>query len=225
MKKFILVCLFAVTFATNTWLQASAELKGVYEQNFQTPSDINEHLPHLRRLASECSSVAELGLRTMVSSWGILQGLSESPFVSRSYLGVDIALPPTDMLNLAQSLARGDGISFEFWHANDMDVEIPLVDMLFIDTLHTYCHLTYELEKFSPKVLKYIAMHDTADPYGWVDDYSYHGNRSEYPSYINRRKRGLLNAVQDFLGRHPEWVLFEQYQNNHGFTVLKRREN
>jgi len=51
---------------------------------------------------------------------------------------------------LAKRLSLGNGIAFEFWQANDMDVDIHSADMLFIDTLHTYCHLTYELEKFSP---------------------------------------------------------------------------
>ncbi len=218
MKKFVL--LFALIFVQ---LHASPELKRMYEHHARTPSDINEHLPHLRRLASECSSVVELGLRTMVSSWGILQGLSESSFSSRSYLGVDIDLPPTHTLNSARSLAQAEGISFEFWHANDMDIEIPTADLLFIDTLHTYCHLTYELEKFSPKVLKYIAMHDTGASCGKVDCYGYLGDRSEYPPEIDRTKRGLWRAVLDFLARHPEWVMVEHYENNYGLTILKRR--
>ena len=31
--------------------------------------------------------------------------------------------------------------------------------------MHTYCHLSYELDTFSPKVRKYIAMHDTSEPW------------------------------------------------------------
>jgi len=93
--------------------------------------------------------------------------------------------------------------------------------LLFIDSLHTYCHLTYELEKFSPKVSKYIAMHDTSwDP--TIDDPAYYGDYSEYPPEYDRTKRGLWPAVVDFLKRHPEWTLHERRLNNYGFTILKR---
>lgn len=188
------------------------------------PSDINEHVQTLRSLAKECSSVVEIGLREMISSWGILQGLSESQSASASYLGIDIHSPSLVTLNLAKQLAEGNNIAFTFLQANDMDIDIETADMLFIDSLHTYCHLTYELEKFSSKITKYIAMHDTSDPWGHADDHSYSGNYSEYPEEYDRTKRGLWPAVEDFLKRHPEWVLFKRYLNNHGFTILKRMD-
>jgi hypothetical protein len=105
-----------------------------------------------------------------------------------------------------------------------MTLDIPPVDMLFIDSLHTYCHLTCELEKFSPKVGKYIAMHDTSAPWGMMDDDQYHGDYSEYEPSFDRTKRGLWPAVVDFLGRHPEWSLYQRNLYSHGFTVLGRTE-
>ena len=33
---------------------------------------------------------------------------------------------------------------------------------------------------------------------------------------------GLWPAVEDFLEKHPEWVLHERYTNNNGLTILKR---
>ena len=176
----------------------------------------------LRNLASQCSSVIEIGVRHMVSTWGILQGLSESICVHRSYLGIDLAPSPEHIFQQAKQLAQANGISFDFWIANDMDIDIELVDMLFIDTLHTYCHLTYELEKFCPKVRKYIAMHDTSEPWGNRDGDDYFGDYSEYPVHYDRNKRGLWPAIEDFLQRHPEWYLYERRFNNHGFTILRR---
>lgn len=201
---------------------ASLQLEEKYYIHHLTPSDINEHLPHLRALAQECSSAVEIGLRSMVSSWAILLGLSESSLDSRSYLGIDICSPPLDSLLLAESLAKQSGMSFRFLKGNDMDIELEPTDLLFIDSLHTYCHLTFELEKFSPKVNKYIAMHDTSEPWGSADDCTYWGDYSEYPSHINRSKRGLWQAVADFLSTHPEWKLCKRYYNNHGFTILER---
>jgi hypothetical protein len=223
-----LLVLFGVSmtplYSANSKQIASARLKlnEQYTLHCQQPSDIYEHLPVLKQLASECSSAIELGVRNMVSTWSILKGLSESPHNPHFYLGVDLMQPPMEKLNMARGLAKTLGISFQFWQANDMEIDIEPVDLLFIDTLHTYCHLTYELEKFSPKVRKYIAMHDTSDPWGSIDDTNYQGNGSEYPSFINRDKRGLWPAVQDFLDRHPEWTLHERRLNNHGFTILKR---
>lgn len=198
------------------------ELRDQYEFHCLQVSDINEHLPRLRELASECSSVTELGVREIVSTWGILQGLAESKQNPRSYIGIDLAYPSLNALFLADRLAESHGISFTIWQANDFEIEIEPTDMLFIDTWHTYCHLTYELEKFSPKVRKYIAMHDTSAPWGDNDEPFYAGIMPEYPPHINRHKRGLWAAVVDFLATHPEWRLKERHLNNHGFTVLER---
>jgi hypothetical protein len=158
----------------------------------------------------------------MVSTWGILHGLSKSPSKKHSYVGIDLNLPPQDRLNLAQKLAAENNISFKFYAANDMTLDIKPTDMLFIDSLHTYCHLTYELEKFAPNTRKYIALHDTSEPWEDTDDTEYHGDYSEYPAHFDRTKRGLWPAVEDFLLHHPEWTLFKRYTNNHGLTILKR---
>lgn len=199
-----------------------AELRQIYNEHCRKPSDINEHLPVLKDLAAECRSAVEIGIRSMVSSWALLQGLSESGHEGKFYIGIDIAAPPRLSLFKARNLALAKNIGFEFWLANDMTIDIPVVDLLFIDSLHTYCHLTYELEKFSPQVTKYIALHDTSPPWAYVDDEEYTGDYSEYAPWIDRSKRGLWPAVVDFLERHPEWSLLERRTNNHGFTILKR---
>lgn len=126
-------------------------LEGMYLHHCHQPSDINEHIPVLRKLASECASVTEIGVCSIVSTWGILQGLSENGMLERKYLGIDLQAPDMAKLELAKRLAEEHGIDFTFWAINDMEIEkLEEVDMLFIDSLHTYCHLTYELETFSP---------------------------------------------------------------------------
>ncbi|HAB99920.1 MAG TPA: hypothetical protein DCE71_08880 [Parachlamydiales bacterium] len=200
----------------------SKQLKAIYRIQCKIPSDIHEHLPDLKQLASECSSAVEIGVRSMVSTWAILQGLSESEQPETTYIGIDLAPPLQIVLMKAQSLAHSQGIDFHFWQGNDMDLDIPTVDLLFIDSLHTYCHLTYELEKFSSRVTKYIALHDTSAPWGEVDDTEYKGDYSEYAPWIDRSKKGLWPATVDFLQRHPEWSLYKRKTNNHGFTILKR---
>ena len=202
--------------------KARQELIALYEQHARTPSDIYEHIPVLRKLANECSSTVEIGVRSLVSTWGIILGLAESSSVDPFYLGIDLHMPPTDKLYLIERLASANGVNCQFHEGNDMNIDIPQTDMLFIDSLHTYCHLTYELNKFSPYVNKYITLHDTSAPWGNNDDADYNGDFSEYPPEIDKTKRGLWPAVLDFLSSHPDWKLHERRLNNHGFTTLKR---
>ncbi len=198
------------------------ELFDQYQIHASRPSDINEHLPILRELASQCKSVTEIGIRDIVSTWGLLQGLSESALSPRSYVGIDLNYPPFHKLSLAKDLAKNHSVSFEFIKGDDFTLDIDTTDMLFIDSLHTYCHLTYELEKFSSKVRKYIVLHDTSEPWGERDEDSPY---YPYPSHIDRIfKRGSWEAVVDFLDTHPDWQLKARYLNNHGLTVLKRKE-
>lgn len=206
----------------HTGSQEKYHLQHMYQHHCSAISDINEHISVLKELAKECTSVVEIGIRSMVSTWGVLQGLAENNQSKKNYIGIDLNYPPMDTLNLAKHLAESNGIFFKFWQANDMKITLDPTDMLFIDSLHTYCHLTYELEKFSPQVNKYIAMHDTSAPWGEIDDTEYKGDYSEYPAHFDRTKRGLWAAVEDFLSRHPEWSLHERRLNNHGFTILKR---
>ena len=226
MKKKLLNDFFLATFCIAAiYANAATELRENYERVCCESSDIYEHIPVLYQLSKECSSVVEIGLRDMNSSWGILQGLSENPNAPRYYLGVDMCQPPSHIFNNAKNLSLANGIAFHFLEANDMDIDLEPADMLFIDSLHTYCHLMYELEKFSPMIQKYIAMHDTSDPWGTIDDCEYHGDYSEYPLHFDRKKRGLWAAVVDFLAIHPEWRLKERRLNNHGFTTLERISN
>lgn len=203
-------------------------LQQQYDFRCQHWSDTHEHLPILKKLMVECSSVIEIGMRWMDSSWAFFQGLAESKADKRFYLGIDLAAPPLETFRLAQRLTQDNGIGFKFIMMNDMEITedlVPQVDLLFIDSLHTYCHLMYELEKFSPKAKKYIALHDTSAPWGHADDTEYRGDYREYPAHFDRTKRGLWPAVEDFLKNHPEWKLEIRYFNNHGLTILKRVGN
>ncbi|MGB8468312.1 MAG: hypothetical protein WCE21_04865 [Candidatus Babeliales bacterium] len=202
--------------------KAIHELKKIYMYNCKNPSDICEHLPALYALARECSSVVEIGVRSMVSTWALLYGLASNKSCSKKYIAIDLNYPPSDGLTKATQLAQNCGIHFEFLQANDMNIDVNNTELLFIDSLHTYCHLLYELEKFSPKATKYIALHDTSEPWGLINDCEYTGDYSEYPAHFDCTKNGLWPAVQDFLAKHPEWALHKRYLNCHGLTILKR---
>jgi hypothetical protein len=194
------------------------ELQQKYDQLPQTCS-LYGHLGNLRELAQECSSVVEIGIAWLESTTALFLGLSENPSPYRSYVGIDIS-SPYEMAKYNR-MALENGLDCTFLIENDLNIDIPETAFLFIDSLHIYAHLSYELEKFSPKVSKYIAMHDTSAPYGETDE-PYSGDYSEYPAHISRTKRGLWLAVEDFLAAHPEWRLLKRKFDYHGFTVLER---
>jgi hypothetical protein len=201
---------------------AKRAIFNMYKEHLARPSDINQHLPILSSLSIQCYSVIEIGLGDMISTVGIIKGLSSPRIKNQSYLGIKINRPNKQIEDKIKKITATLGIRYNVWLKNDLDTDIPTADMLFIDSIHTYCHLSYELEKFSPMIHKYIVMHDTSPPWDYKDDTTYNGNYSEYPKHINRSKRGLWPAVEDFLQKHPEWVLEARYGNNHGLTVLKR---
>ena len=72
------------------------DLEKMHDSNYYS----NSYNRVLRKLASECSSVIELGEQSMISTWGLLLGLAESPFLDRSYTRVDRYAPPTESLGL-----------------------------------------------------------------------------------------------------------------------------
>ena len=49
-------------------------LNEIYEKMCEKPSDINEHLPTLKKYASECDHITEMGVRTVVSTYALMMG-------------------------------------------------------------------------------------------------------------------------------------------------------
>lgn len=198
--------------------------RSFYKESKKTvsESDIGEHLAELAQLSSQCESVCELGTRSMVSTVGILYGLSKNNN-TKIYYGFDLDMPPGNRLKEIKHFADSNKIDFHFTQGDDRYLEVPQVDMIFIDTLHTYKQLSYELEKFQTKANKFIALHDTSEPWGDQDEPVYFQDTFVYPKWIDSSKKGLWAAVQDFLDRHPEWYLELRKLNCHGFTVLKRK--
>lgn len=168
-----------------------------YKQLCILPSDINEHLPTLKKYAEQSETIVELGMRKIVSTWALLMGKP------KQLISVDITHPKDYGADLWEVIdaTQEAGIEFDFVLKSSLEIDLPEHDFLFIDTLHTYDQLTAELERHHSKVKKFIAMHDT--------------NLAGDPD--NMRK-----AVSDFLGKHKEWVVAEHFDNCNGMTFLKR---
>lgn len=168
-------------------------------------NDICEHVPTLRFYASKCQAVTEFGVRDGYSTIGLLSGY---PQVMTSY---DIS-SPGPFLELERTIkeAAACGITYKFIQQDVLVLpEIAPTDLLFIDTLHTYAQLSYELAVFSKSVRSYIIMHDTVS-FAYRDEVR-----------IPVGKAGLLPAIEDFVKTNP-WKIESDYANCNGLMILTR---
>jgi hypothetical protein len=186
-----------------------------YQEKCSTVSDINEHLPTLRKYAEECDSIVEMGVRSIVSTWAFL---SAKP---KKLISLDLSHPSFFGGNLDEviQLSSENGIEFEFVEKSSLEYEMINTDLLFIDTWHDYLQLKMEMFRHHPKVNKYIILHDTTT-FGYIDE-------SFYDEYGNSRletnlPKGLYPAVDEFLFANKEWRLWEKKSNNNGLTILKK---
>jgi cephalosporin hydroxylase len=199
-------------------------LEKKYVELCSTPSDINEHLPTLCRYASECDHVTEAGVRYVVSTFGLMMGKP------RNLVSIDI-VHPNDMTGgendvikgkdefvLAERFAKENGVDFKFVLGSTLDLDLEPTDLLFLDTFHKYEQLSKELERHHGSVGKYILLHDT-------NTFAYRDEGEEMSMNIERNniKKGLWLAMKEFLENHPEWEIHEQFFNNNGLTILKKK--
>lgn len=176
--------------------QVPATLEEWYAQVWKTPSDINEHVPTLRRLAEGCEHVVEFGHRRNVSSVAILAGQP------KRFTSYDLATSATE----SGIKERMGATEFRFIRGDSLEVDIEECDLLFIDTRHTATQLLAELTRHGPKCRRRIALHDT----------TVYGTNGEGGG------PGLLPALREWLRDHPEWSVVEEYENNNGMMVLSR---
>ena len=164
-----------------------------YQQLCETPSDINEHLPTLKKYACLCYTIIELGVRGMVSTWALLAGY---PLQMAS---VDIVDPKEHGGDVeeAKKMTKGEGVLWSFLKMSSLEFKFRRTDLLFIDTIHFYEQLSQELKMHSPRTTKYIIMHDTNFP-------------------------EMQRAIQEFLTNNNDWKVKEVLTTLTGLTVLQR---
>ena len=190
-------------------------VRSMYEKACQQPSDINELLPVIKEYASRGSSAVELGVRTVVSTWALMDGLRLRLWGGHGKLtSYDLERHPNVVA--AREIADRDGFPWDFHLGNSMGVLVPRTDLLFVDTLHTFRQLRVELALHSSKVEKYIVMHDT-------ETFGHHDERSK-KSLADQPHQGLKLAIKEFLQSDGGslWGTEKILENNNGLTILKR---
>jgi hypothetical protein len=178
-------------------------LETLYTVNCITHSDINEHLPTLKRYAEECDHVTEMGVRWVVSTYALLMG---KPKTMVSYDLVPMENYGFNREDI-RSMAYNNGTNWEFIVDDVTKIEIKETDFLFIDTYHIYDQLKVELSLHGNKAKKYIGFHDTTS-------FEFIGEGGEHV--------GLWPAIKEFLAANPHWEIHEKFANNNGLTILKR---
>lgn len=175
-----------------------------FEELCNTPSDINHHLPMLKKVADRCTHITEFGVRDVVSTYAFIE--SKGRKVIRAY-DIHYNQNFTDALAVAAEKDK----DLKFIIADTREVIIEDTQFLFIDTLHTYEQLKSELSRHAPQVSKYIGFHDVVT-FGYTDEGS---TASE--------KKGLLPAIFEFLTTNQNWRLEYFSPFNNGLLILAKK--
>jgi hypothetical protein len=210
----------------------TSTIQEVYDHYANTPSNCNEHFETLRKYASKCKSVIELGCSDMITTWAMAKGLSDGTgSASATWLTcVDIRAAPQNF-DKAAAIAKSSGnVKMKFIQGDALKIKLPHTDMLLIDTFHSYPQLKKELEKHSSIVNKYIAILNTevdADTSELVRMFFCY-NIDEVCDHLKCTHeevcKGLKPAIDEFLENQTTWVKVEQHTNNNGLVILERQE-
>ena len=160
--------------------------------------DIHEHLPTLRRYASLCHHVTEMGVEKGGSTRAFLMARPET------LISIDISPMSQEVKKLIPMV---QDTNWEYKQVDNLTITIDETDLLFIDTFHTYGQLIRELSLHGNKARKYIILHDT----------------STWGYFSHQGDRGLIQAINEFLNDNHEWAIKEMFDNNNGLVILGRK--
>lgn len=178
----------------------------------------------LKEYSEKCSHVTEFGTRRFTSTYGLLGGFPKKmisyDILDPSYFGNDAIRRYDEIKYLTKGI-----IDWNFVKADVLSIEIEETDLLFIDTFHTYLQLYSELKKHSPKVKKYIILHDTV-AFGDKDEVrggDYKNHISNHIKGVKSKKEGLNNAINDFLDEDNSFKVEKVFSESAGLTILRRK--
>lgn len=141
----------------------------------------------------DCDSYTELGVNQGATLAAVML---QNPDKVRAY---DISLKPYNFAkDHFDKYAADNSIDYAISEDDTLKCVLDSVDLLYIDTLHRYEHLTKELARHADKARKYIVFHDT------------------------HAQQGLKRAVQEFVQQHSEWSIVTDCQEHVGFMTIKR---
>lgn len=164
---------------------------------------VAHYMEPIYEYAKECDSIVEMGINQCNTTWAFLKAKPKDGLISidiniKGLGGTPQYKDENIWLYWAKQLAEEEKVPFSVVEASTLEVSIPEVDLLFIDTEHTYDQLSGELSLHGNKSKKYIILHDT----------------TLFPM--------LNHAVNEFLNGNPHWKVKEKLSDKPGLTVLSR---
>ena len=175
-------------------------LGGLYDSLCREQSDLNQHLPKLKELASQCRHVTEITQRHQ-STIALLAGQPDR-LVSFNTAG--------RASQIVTALGDRRGKTEVVFGPPDALAETAVAeptDMLFIDEIQHSDRVWAQLQKFASQCSHYIVFHDT----------QIYGERGP------NGHPGILPAVRRWLKDHPEWSVVYHTNEQYGLTVLSCR--
>ena len=169
-----------------------------FERVKKESRDISGHLDTLLQYAQECDTIVELGVNEGISTTAFLMA-------KKKFTNCDVHI--TKMFQELIDMTKAENVDMNFILSDDLIIEIPECDLLFIDTNHIYKQLKSELVLHGNKAKKYIIMHDT-ETFGDVS--------------LDKTLPGMKQAVNEFLIDNPHWKIKEHFIHCNGLTVLQR---
>ncbi len=164
---------------------------------------IATHMPWLRATVAtmQPASIVELGTGYSFSTLALYLGSQEciGPIDIDTW---DIRARPNSIRRMLEKPLHP--IEAVTYHVEDVrTARIPMCDLLYIDDDHSYKHVAWELEHFSPMAQKYIVMHDTHC----------------------KKCPGVANAMHEFMAIHDDWRILWDCPDGSGMTALIKKSD
>lgn len=161
---------------------------------------LNEQLHILKNYAKQCEHITEIGVNIGHSTRGFMVGKP------KKMVGIDIQHFGQATQRI-QELAKNNGIEYEYRIVDSLSIEIESTDLLFLDGNHSYKYVFGELNQHSPKVNKWIFLHDI--------------NHEGKPSPVGE-PYAVIRGTEDFLKATDKWKIKLIDRRQVGLMILER---
>lgn len=196
----------------------NSTLDTIYDWCRSVKRDLDEHLPKIRELASQCRHVTAIVKRR---EWDVaVLAARPETYVSHSAENDTLIKTLHEAVRLDQNIesaiestggqSRPPTHTYTT-HASNLDdlsgVEIEDTDMLILDTIHSADRVQLELERHAPRVRHWVLVRGTGA----------FGLKAE-----SGGGPGLEQGIGTFIAAHKEWRRVWFTANQYGMTLLSR---
>lgn len=192
-KNYIDICLTSIFYHSN-------------KLHLLFPGYYYDFLKIYHEYSSMCDSVVEINSKNMTLTYVILHALR----VNMRYVSINYHDNYTKAIK-------------DFCYQKNINFEVSLklsnaVDFMIINPKFTYQNTMYILKMYSSMIKKYIIIYGSS-----LENKNCEYDCFIYPEWINKEKKGIWNAIEDFLNENNSWMLKTRKINNNGLTILERK--